>query len=526
MSRETTNSPRNIPLLGVDALYLSYLKPFWPLLLVSFVLIVAVALLDIIQPWPLKLIVDNVIGGQPWSGPVGDWLVATFGADQRVLTAVLGLAMLLITLAAGAASFGYEYVNGAIQERATFLLRSDVFRHVQSLPLQFFDQSRIGDVLKRVTDDAGRIMVALVGSASEFLVDAIKFVGFAVVMFFINWRFSVIVLAYVPLMLFLYVTFRQKIRETATEARHQEGEMTNLTLETLNSMREVKAFGREALQQAEFEERGRERIRSGLQSIRWEASFSPVVDFIQAASTAAIIWYGVSQVLVGTISVGELLIFLAYLKDIYRPLRHFSKITANLQKAAASGDRLARVLDADVDIREVPNPVPLGRVRGQIAFQQVDFAYPNAPEQPILQRIDLRIDAGTRAALVGSTGAGKSTLSNLLLRFYDVSGGCILIDGIDLRTVALEDLRQQFALVPQEAVLFARTVRDNIAYGRHDATEADIVAAAVAANADEFIRRLPKGYDTVLGERGVNLSGGQRQRIAIRACRPAATRLS
>jgi subfamily B ATP-binding cassette protein MsbA len=325
----------------------------------------------------------------------------------------------------------------------------------------------------------------------------------------------VIVLAYVPLMLFLYVTFRQKIREAAKVARDQEGEMTNLTLETLGAIREVKAFGREPLQQAEFEARGRDRIESALQSIRWEASFSPTVDFVQAASTAAVVWYGVSQVLVGQFTIGELLIFMAYLRDIYRPLRHFSKITANLQKAAASGERLATVLDADIGIEDAPDAAPLVRAQGEIAFQGVSFAYPGAPDKTILRNVSFAARRGQVIALVGATGAGKSTIASLLMRFYDITGGRILLDGVDVRRIRIEDLRRQFAIVPQESVLFARSVRDNIAYGRPEASDEEIVAAAVTANAHEFILRLPKGYATVVGERGGTLSGGQRQRIAI-----------
>ena len=513
--RRKRKDVRYIPVIGVDMRYLRYLKPFSGLLTVSVILIVGVALLDIIAPWPLKFIIDNVLGGEPFVGPVGDWLTENVGTDQRVLTAVLGLVLLLITIFQGLIAFAYEYMNGLIQERATFLLRSEVFSHVQRLPLQFYDQSRLGDVLKRVTDDSGKIMAALVSSMGQFLVDSVKFIGFAIVMLFVNWRFSIIVLAYVPLLLFLYVTFRQNIRETARTARKQEGEMMNLTLETLGAIREVKAFGRESHQLAEFEKHGRDRIQSALRSIRWEASFSPIIDFIQAGSTAAVIWYGVSQVLIGQFTIGELLIFMSYLKDIYRPLRHFSKLAANMQKAAASGDRLGKVLDADMGIQDAPDAQPLRRARGEVVWQGVDFAYPSAPDQPILRGVDLQAQTGQVVALVGGTGAGKSTLTSLLMRFYDVSNGRILLDGRDIRTIKLDDLRQQFAIVPQESVLFARSVRDNIAYGRPDAGDDAIIAAANAANAHEFIQRLPDGYDTVIGERGNTLSGGQRQRIAI-----------
>lgn len=506
---------RYIPLVGIDARYAHYLKPYGSLLFVSVLFIIVVAFLDILAPWPLKFIIDNVLRNKPLEGAAGAWVIARLGTDQRVLTAVLGAVLLFITILQGTTAFVYEYINGLIQERATLQLRSDVFRHVQSLPLQFYDQSRLGDILKRVNDDAGKIMAALVGSVGDLLVNSVKFIGFAAVMLFVNWRFSIIVLAYVPLLLFLYITFRKNIRSSAREARKREGEMMNLTLETLGAIREVKAFGQESYQLSQFEMHGKKRASSALRSIRWEASFSPVIDFIQAGSTAAVIWYGVAQVLVGNLSIGALLIFMSYLKDMYRPLRKFSKLSALLQKAAVSGDRLGKIFDADLGIEEAANALPLRRARGEIVLENVDFAYPSVPEQPVLHQIDLQVQAGQKVALVGSTGSGKSTLSTLLMRFYEVTNGRILLDGHDIRQLKLQDLRKQFAIVPQESVLFARSVRDNIGYGRSNASYQAIVSAAKAANAHEFIQQLPDGYDTVIGERGGTLSGGQRQRIAI-----------
>jgi len=514
MNQEHKRS-RQVPLTGIDTRYLRYLKPYGFLLFISCILILVVALLDTIAPWPTKYIVDNVIGGEPFSGPVGELIVNQLGTDQRVLTVVFGLALMILTVMQGLVSFAYEYAIGLVQERTTFLLRSDVFNHTQRLPLQFYDKNRLGDVLKRVTGDSGRVMVALIGSLGEFLVNAVKFVGFAGIMLFINWRFSVIILAYVPLLLFLYVTFRQNIRVTAKEARAEEGQMMNLVLETVGAIREVKAFGREAHQQTQFETHGKERVRASLRSLRWEALFSPVIDFIQAASTAAIIWYGVSQILVGQFSVGEMLLFLSYLRAIYRPLRRFSKIAASLQKAAVSGERLAQLLDVDAGIQDAPDARPLERARGQISLEHVDFAYPSAPDNPVLRDVNLHVEAGQVVALVGGTGSGKSTLTSLLMRFYEAQAGRIFVDGIDLHQIRLDDLRRQFAMVPQESVLLSRSIRDNIAYGQPDASDEKIVAAARAANADGFIRRLSQGYDTVVGERGGTLSGGQRQRIAI-----------
>lgn len=509
------SGPRRVPFLGIDARYLRYLLPHGGLLLLCLLLIVVVAGLGIIAPWPLKYIVDHVIGGRPFADPFSLWLVGQIGEDRRLLAATFGLLLLVVTIAQGLAAFSYEYISGVIQERATFALRRRVFQHVQSLPLEYFDQNRVGDILKRVTEDAGKVMVALVTSLADLLVNTIKFVGFAVVMLYLNWRFSVIVLAYVPLLFAVYGAFRRNIRDTAQEARSQEGEIANLTLETLGAIREVKAFGREKEVLARFEAYESQRVRSALRSIRWEASFSPVVDFIQAASTAAVLWYGVSQMLVGQFSVGALLIFVAYLKDMYAPLRRFSKLSVTLQKAAVSGDRLAKVLDADVKIVDAPDAQPMARARGAVRFEHVRFAYPAAPDKPIVQDVSLEVQPGEVVALVGGTGSGKTTLMNLLMRFYEVDGGRILLDGVDIRQIRVADLRRQFAIVPQESVLFACSIRDNIAYGNSEATDEAIVAAAKAANAHDFIMALPQGYHTVVGERGGTLSGGQRQRIAI-----------
>jgi ABC-type multidrug transport system fused ATPase/permease subunit len=506
---------RYIPFLDIDARYLRYLLPYGGLLLLCLVLIFLVAGLGIVAPWPFKYIVDHVIGGRPFTDPVGLWVAAQLGDDQRLLAAAFGFMLLLVTVAQGAAAFAYEYLNGVIQERATHTLRRQVFAHIQSLPLEFFDQNRVGDIIKRVTEDSGKIMVALVTSMADLLVNSIKFIGFAGVMFYLNWRFSVIVLAYVPLLFALYNTFRQNIRDTARDARVEEGEIMNLTLETLGAIREVKAFGREKEQLAQFEAHEQQRVRSALRSIRWEASFSPVVDFIQAASTAAVLWYGVSQMLLGQFTVGGLLIFISYLKDMYSPLRKFGKLSVALQKAAVSGDRLGKVLDADMKITDAPGAIPLDRTRGVVRFEGVSFAYPGAPDQQIVQDVTLAFQPGEVVALVGGTGSGKTTLMNLLMRFYEVDDGRILLDGHDIRQVRVTDLRRQLAIVPQESVLFACSIRENIAYGDPDASEEAIVAAAKAANAHEFILDMPEGYDTIVGERGGTLSGGQRQRLAI-----------
>ncbi len=519
MPKPVRRPARSIPMLGIDARYLAYLRPHGLLLAASILLILVVAALETLAPWPVKFIIDHVIGDHAARSAVEADVVAGLhrlvGQDPRVLTAVLGAGLLALTVFQGLATFGFEYLTSVIQEKTTFRLRSDVFTHVQRLPLEFYDQGRMGDLVKRMTDDTGKVMAALISNLGEVLINAVKFANFAAVMLLINWRFSVIVLAYAPLLLFLFVGFRRTIRTVSKDARTQEGLMHSHAIETIGAIRIVKAFGREDYQRERYDAHSQDRVRAGVRTARWEASFSPVVDFIEAASTAAVIWYGVSQVLIGQLSVGELILFLAYLGSIYKPLKKFGSLAGDLQKAAASADRLSELLDADVRIMSRPDAIALKAVRGELEFENVDFAYATARDRLVLDNISFRVGPGQSVALVGATGAGKSTISSLLLRLYDVTAGRILLDGHDLRDVALDDLREQFAYVPQEAVLFAASIYDNIAYGRPGALEADVIAAARAANAEEFILRLPQGYQTVMGERGATLSGGQRQRIAI-----------
>lgn len=504
---------KKIPLLDLDPRYFRYLLPYRAQLALGLLTMVAVAALDVAMPWPLKFIVDNVIGGRPYGDPFSRALAEFFGDDPRWLAAIFGLAIILFTALNGALSFIFESLQGMIQSLTTFRLRSDAFAHLSNLSLQFHDHARAGEIVSRVNGDAGRVMEAFVASTGETLVNALKFAGIAGVMFFVNWRFSIIALAYAPLLLFLFGAFRRNIKSFAKAAREQEGQMLAVTHETVSAIRVVQAFGREEDEQRRFEEYGAARARAEIRARRWEAMFEPIVDVIKAAGTAAVIWYGVAQILADQLTVGELLIFLSYLSTFYSPLKKFSKLAASLQKASVSGERLAELLDTDQVIRDAPNARALTRARGQIDFAQVSFAYDD--KRPVLSDATFTALPGQMIGLVGATGAGKTTIANLLLRFYDVTAGRIALDGVDIRDLRLHDYRRQFALVPQEPILFATSIRDNITYGAPHAQMPAIIAAARAANAHEFILKLPNGYAAEIGERGVTLSGGQRQRLAI-----------
>lgn len=504
---------KRIPLIGLDSRYFRYLLPYGGHLALALLTMLCVTALDLISPWPLKFIIDNVIGGRPYGDTLSRSVAAYFSEDPRWLSAFFGMMIIVFAALGGIFSFTYDYLLGMIQAHTSFRLRSDAFAHLQALSLQFHDRSSTGETISRVNNDAGQVMEALIGSTSELFINAIKFAGIAGVMFFVNETFSVIALAYAPLLLFLFSAFRRNIKASARTARARAGDMASLTAETVSAIRIVQAFGREAEGQRRFEEHGAVRLKAELSAARWEASFEPIIDIIKAAGTAAVIWYGVAQILEDQLTVGELLVFLSYLSSFYNPLKRFSKLAGALQKASASSERLTELLDNDLVIHDAPDAIGVTRARGRVDYQKVNFSYTEG--YPVLQDVSFTAMPGQSIGLVGATGSGKTTIANLLLRFYDVPSGSIQLDGVDIRKFRLCDFRRQFATVPQEPILFAASVRDNIAYGKPQAEMSEIIAAARTANAHEFVSALEDGYATLIGERGVTLSGGQRQRLAI-----------
>lgn len=500
--------------LDLDRRYYRYLWPYrWKLGAVIATMIGA-SIMDIASPWPLKYIVDNVIGGKPFQGPLIGQVGVLLQNDPHFLTIFFILAIVVLAGLGGLMTFIYGYLQGIIQEQTTFALRSEVFAHLQSLSLAFHDQSRSGEMIARVTNDARNVMDALVHTTGEVLINSLNFIGIAVIMFFVNWRFSIIALAYAPVLYVLFGEFRQKIKASAAAARTEDGQILNTTHETISAIRVVKAFGREKDAQRRFEEHGLARLQAGIDSALWGSAFEPIIDLIKAVGTATVVLYGTYRILGGTLTIGELLIFLSYLATFYNPLKRFSKLAGMLQIGSVSGERLAQLLDTQQIIQEHPQPVHIGRARGEVEFREVVFSYEEF-DRPILDGVSFTARAGQKMAIVGATGAGKTTLANLLMRFYDPGRGEVWLDGLDIRRISLKDLKRQFALVPQEPLLFALSIRENIAYGNPGASMRRIIESAMAANAHDFIMQLPHGYDTVVGERGVSLSVGQRQRIAI-----------
>jgi ATP-binding cassette subfamily B protein len=463
-----------------------------------------------LEPWPIKLVFDRVLGGHRRAR--FDWM-AFDGMSASTLLLVAALAVVVISALRAVASYSsmVAFVRGG--NRVLTEVRAEVYRHLQRLSLTFHARARSGDLVLRVLSDVNLIKDVLVTALLPMLANFLVLVCMFAVMFWLNAGLALAALATLPLFGFWTARLGRRIRHAAHEQRKREAALATGAAETVGAITVVQALGLEGLLTDQFGRRNEESQRLDLRGGKLTAALARVIGFLVAIASAVVLWYGATLVQRGDLTPGELLVFMMYLKYAFRPVQEFAKYTGRLAKAGAAAERVLDLLDQEPDVRDLPGAEPAPPFHGTVRFEGVGFAY--EPGRPVLEKIDFEVEAGRRIAIVGRSGAGKSTLVRLLLRLCDVTEGRILIDGRDVRTFTLASVRGQIAVVLQEAVLFAASARDNIAYGRLGATDKDVEAAACLANADDFIRALPQGYDTVLGERGLTLSGGQRQRIAI-----------
>jgi subfamily B ATP-binding cassette protein MsbA len=494
-------------------LFVPSIRPHWHSLVLALLAGVGSSLTDVLRPWPLKIIVDTVTGSphrqQLLPGPV----VGLLGHDATRLLAGAAALMVIATALNGAFDFAQTYWMGAAGQRVVFALRTALYGHIQRLSLGFHDARRTGDLISRVTNDIEAMQDMVTIGLLSLVSNGLTLAGMVTIMAVLDWQFAALALSVTPLLFFVIYRYTQSIKQAARLARRKEGELTAVAQETFASMRLVQAFSREEYEDERFRRQNEASLAASLQSNTLQAQFTPLVELVVAFGTALLAFAGAERVLHGQLTAGGLLVFLTYLGLMYGPMRQLSKLSSVISKAAASAERVSEILHTTPDVTDRPDALAVRGVSGHVAFQDVHFSYTSGT--PVLSGVSLTAQPGQTVALVGATGAGKSTLVSLLLRFYDPRGGHVLLDGIDLRHLTLASLRGCISLVPQESVLFQTTIRENIAYGRPSATMDEIIAAARAANAHEFITRLPHGYDTVIGERGETLSGGQRQRIAI-----------
>ena len=482
-----------------------YLRHERPLIAASLLTLYAEVGLRLLEPWPLKWVLDRITGSTHHR--VLDAL------DPATLLAVSALAVFVFAglraLAAYFSTVGFALVGN----RVLTTVRNQLYNQIQRLSLSFHTRARSGDLLVRVTGDVGFLQDAAVTALLPMLAHAFTLVGMAAVMLWLNSSLTLIALATVPLFWLFTTRITRNIRETAKRQRQQEGAMAATAAESIGAVKVIHALSLEGTFAQAFTGQNRKNLATGVRATRLSAGLERTVDLLIAVATAAVLWFGARLALGGQMSVGELVVFLAYLRNAFRPVRDFVKYAGRLAKASAAGERVLDLLDRTPDVRDLPGAVAAPPLRGEVQFDGVSFSY--EPGSPALEQIDCVVQPGQRVVLAGPSGSGKSTFVSLVLRLYDPTAGRVLIDGRDVREYTLASLRAQLSVVLQDSLLFAATIRDNIAYGAPGASPEAVEAAARTANAHAFIEALPQGYDTVVGERGVTLSNGQRQRIAI-----------
>jgi len=489
------------------------LQPHVPALSLGLLAVIGEGAANLLEPWPLKIVLDDVFKTRQVHGWLNRLIYSTVGYDKIAILKFACIAVLAIAILDAICSYAEKYLTTSVGQWVTHDLRRVLYSHIQRLSLAYHDHKQTGDLISRVTSDIDAIQSFITTGLLSTLINVITLVGMVTVMFYINWRFTLIALSVAPVLFMIVYTYTRRIKKASRAVRKKEGEIVSVIEEVLGSIRVVKAFAREDYELRRLEEESLEGVEISLRARGLKAKLTPIVQIIVAVGTCLVLWFGTRMVLSTTLSAGSLIVFILYLGKMYKPMQELSKMTDAYSKAAVGYERIQEVLQTDKEVKDLPRSRPAPRFRGQIEFEHVHFYY--TQDTPILKDVSFKVEAGQVAALVGPTGAGKTTIISLIPRFYDPISGTVKIDGTDIRQFRQKSLRQQISFVLQETVLFHAPVWQNIAYGKPEATRAEILKAAELANASEFIEKLPDGYNTVLGERGMTLSGGQRQRIAI-----------
>jgi ATP-binding cassette subfamily B protein len=499
---------------------IGYYRPFWRQTIFALLLSVCGIGLNLLKPWPFKYIVDFIIPSYAHTvtqafekaDVTASWVSAVL-QGKRVLVLELCLALVVLQFLWGVINWITNYVFVKIGLQALLKLRTEIYAHLQRLSLKFHDTRRSTDSSFRVAYDSQAIQTIYNKGFTNIFTSIVTLVGTFAVMVRLDWQLTLLSLAIVPLLLGAIYLFAHRIRREATFIQEQESAVLAQAQEGLSSIRIVHAFGREDWEVHQFHTQAQQSLQANLRLTLTNVNSALVISTLMVVGTAAMYYVGTLHVLSGTLSLGSLLVFSAYLLMLYQPLESLTYTTWAMEGATAGAKRCFEVLDRQDDVVDSPDAIAIAKTTGALEFKSVSFGY--APDRNVLRDVDLRIEPSQIFALVGGTGAGKSTLLSLVPRFYDPTAGAIALDGRDLRQITKKSLRAQIGIVLQDTLLFSTSIRENIAYGRPEATDKDIVEAARRAQADEFIRALPDGYASLVGERGGYLSVGQRQRIGI-----------
>ncbi len=475
---------------------LGFLWPYWKILLIAVVCMIVVSGSNLIVPWIIKDIVDEVLAEK--NIQMLYWVIA---------------AILVIFLIRGVTTFGNRYLMGYIGQRVVTDLRKRLFAHLQRLSISYYDKRRTGEIMSNLTNDISALQSAIVDNFVSLVQELAIFIGSFVSMIYLQWKLTVLCLVIVPMVSFIIKFFGKKLHKSGKNVQEKLADVTAMLQEVIQGVRIVRSFNRSDYEIQRFDDVNEANFKANVRTIRQSSQLTPFVEFFSAIAITVIIWYGGLSVIDGIMTSGELIAFLIYAINLANPTRRIAEAVGNIQKSLGAADRVFAILDTEPEVKNRPGAGALQVTAGRVEFDHVAFSY--EPDHPVLTDISFTAEPGQTVAIVGPSGAGKTTIANILPRFYDVTGGSVRIDGTDIRDVTIGSLRDHIGLVPQDTLLFNTTIKNNILYGRLDATDEEVWEAVRAANAEHFIRELPMGIETRVGDRGLVLSGGQRQRIAI-----------
>jgi len=476
---------------------LSYLKPYKKAVSYTLGFAILTTLLDLIPPWIIKIIIDELVDGNKTSfiywiifGLIGVYFFRNFLNYQRIM------------------------FNNRVEQDVVFDLRSNVYRALNRLSINYFENRSTGELMSRINDDVNYVERIFIDGVEQVVTAILTLTGITIILFYLHWKLALMALLPIPLLIWGACIYTKKAHNLYHTVRESAAKMNSRLQDSISGIREIFAFNRQLHEISRFEQKSREYCNNNLKVMSLWAVYSPAMMFLGSLGTALVLLYGVGLVDNKEITIGSLVAFIGYLALFYTPINQLHSVNHMLQHALASGERVFEIIDRQPDVKETPNALlPSTNMRGEIEFQEVTFAYVEG--KPIIKNLSMKIQPGNKIALVGHTGSGKSTLIKLLLRFYDIKSGKITMDGHNITTLKISYLREQIGMVSQDPYLFNGTIAENILYGNVGANREEMIKSAIAANADDFVKNLPKEYDTLIGERGVKLSGGEKHRIAI-----------
>ena len=475
---------------------LQYIRPYLKRLGLAIVCIVVAAACNLYLPWIIKDMVDKVLADK-----------------DMVMLYVICVSIVVVFLIRGIFYYGQSYLVSYIGQKVVIDVREVMFRKFQRMPMAYFDKHQTGETMSYITNDVSAIQSALVDQLIEMVTEGSILIGSIAMMLYLDWKLSLLTLVVIPLVGQAMKIFGRKLKRNGTVIQERAADITSLLQESISSIRVVKSFVREEYEIKRFIDQNILNFQAAMKNVQLTSLLTPTVEFLAAVSVTFIVGFGGYEVVNGQMTAGALVAFLTYAVNLANPVKRLARVYGNLQRAMAAVDRVFAVIDLPEPIRDKEGAKELPKIEGHVKVEHVTFGYKEGINA--LEDVSLEVKPGQMIAFVGPSGAGKSTIANLIPRFYEINSGAISIDGQDIRDVTVASLREQIGIVPQETMLFSTTVMENIRYGRLDATDEEVIEAAKAANADAFIRELPQGYDTPIGERGLNLSGGQRQRMSI-----------